>query len=181
MMVCGGDSLFKGWHFSAALNPSNNLQPPMTPFPVLPSYEEATGTSDMSRLPSYRQSRAPTRNYHPYLRRRESAVTASGTGLERLLNTIFNDERVEIVPPPALVRGPPPVQPLVPTPLPARRAPQAGPPSNEEGSLRNVLDDELLQAHIVEFDRRVRAIRDVVLQEFVAASKCRAARRASSP
>lgn len=57
---------------------------PPSPFPVLPSYEEATGASDMSRLPSYRQSRPASRNYHPYLRRPKPAL-ADSTGLERLL------------------------------------------------------------------------------------------------
>ena len=59
-------------------------QPPKTPLLVLPSYEDATGTCDMSRLPPYRQSRAVTKKYHPYLRCRGPALT-NGSGMERLL------------------------------------------------------------------------------------------------
>ncbi|KJA29386.1 hypothetical protein HYPSUDRAFT_515036 [Hypholoma sublateritium FD-334 SS-4] len=58
--------------------------PPQTPFPVLPSYEEATGFKDTARLPSYRKSRSAPHRYHPYALRWEPAL-ADGTGLECLM------------------------------------------------------------------------------------------------
>ena len=58
--------------------------PPQAPFPVLPSYEEATGVKDVARLPSYRQSRPAPRTYHPYPRRRAPALV-DGTGVDRLM------------------------------------------------------------------------------------------------
>ncbi len=58
--------------------------PPQVPFPVLPSYEEATGIKDVTRLPSYRQSRPAPRTYHPYPRRRAPALV-DGTGVDRLM------------------------------------------------------------------------------------------------
>ena len=102
--------------------------PPRSPFPVLPSYEEAVGAKDVARLPSYRQSRPPPRIYHPYQRRAPALV--DGTGIDRLMvsllqslpllthnllilfvqNTIYDEERIDVVAPPALARGPPPVR-----------------------------------------------------------------------
>lgn len=63
-------------------------QPPKLPLLVLPSYEDATDTCDMSRLPPYRQSRVATKRYHPYLRRRGPALT-NGSGMKRLLVRIL--------------------------------------------------------------------------------------------
>lgn len=57
---------------------------PQTPFPMLPSYEEATGNRDASRLPSYRQSRMVPRSFHPYPRRPKPAPV-DDTGFEHFV------------------------------------------------------------------------------------------------
>ncbi|KJA29383.1 hypothetical protein HYPSUDRAFT_50799 [Hypholoma sublateritium FD-334 SS-4] len=139
---------------------------PETPFPALPSYEEATGTRDASCLPSYHQSRPAARNYHPYPRR-PKPVPADDADVERLKNTIYDEEMIVIVPPAPLVRGPPPIQPLVPTPLPVPGEPDTWRHDMEDVA-GNALDEELGQPDILEFDRRMRAIPGVVLQEFMA-------------
>jgi len=81
--------------------------------PHLPSYEQATGQLDHGRLPSYRESRQP--RYHPYARSFSRPVPDQ---VDRLFNTIYDDERVELAVPPA--RGRPGARAqiplLVPTP-----------------------------------------------------------------
>ncbi len=96
-------------------------------------------------------------------------------------NTIYDEERIDVVAPPALARGLPPVQPLVrasndasssvlnlsapfkvPTPLSARRELHTW-PFDMDNIAGNALDDELRQADIIEFDRRMRAFPEAVL------------------
>jgi len=97
--------------------------------PRLPSYEEVVGKVDSTCLPSYRESRQP--RYHPYARPFArpvkpdeerffvSASFFSGTFFISLLirrnnvqNTIYDDERIELIVPPA--RGRRGFRPLIP-------------------------------------------------------------------
>ena len=110
----------------------------------------------------------------------------ANTLLRLVQNTIFDEECIELVPPPALAGGPLPIQPLVchceqrvtrlvltlsivlkvPTPLPTRYAPQIAPPTNEEGAQGNA--DELHQPEIIAvFNRHGREIPGVVIVRFL--------------
>ncbi|KJA29391.1 hypothetical protein HYPSUDRAFT_196756 [Hypholoma sublateritium FD-334 SS-4] len=137
-------------------------QAPATPFPQLPSFETATQTTDASKLPSYSQSRSTSR-FHPYTRWIPALV--DGTGLDRLMNTVFDEERIDVVPPPALLHGPRPVPALVAGAMPERRA---TPAPFARMPAANALDYELAQPDVVEFERRAQAVAGVILQEFVA-------------
>ncbi|KAF8973784.1 hypothetical protein BDZ97DRAFT_394364 [Flammula alnicola] len=116
--------------------------------PRLPSFEEATGVIDCSRLPSYRQTRVG--RFHPYMR--TVPVLADGTGIDRLFNTIYDEERVELNVPPARRGAQLTVPPLV--------------PRVEGEELRQQLDDTL--HNIQEYDRRRHNVAAVILNEFIA-------------
>jgi len=74
----------------------------------LPSFDEVTAIDkhDPSRLPSYREARRF--RFHPYNR----PIPVLVDEVDRLLNTIYDDERVVLDVPPALP-APTPVQPQV--------------------------------------------------------------------
>ncbi|KAF9480022.1 hypothetical protein BDN70DRAFT_878037 [Pholiota conissans] len=129
---------------------------------VLPSYEEATATQDIARLPAYK--RTHPKRYHPY--RVDSPILSDGVGIDRYFNTIFDEEGIRIHVPPAPLR-PPPTCHLVPTPLPL---PVVNPNANETAyDFLNYRADEY-PPDLAEFDRRVaHNVAAVILQEFVAA------------
>ncbi|KAF9478737.1 hypothetical protein BDN70DRAFT_879654 [Pholiota conissans] len=127
----------------------------------LPSYEEVTSTRDVARLPGYRRAR-PQR-YHPY--RVNYPVLADGVGIDRLFNTIYDEEYICIHVPPAPLR-PLPTPPLVPTPLPL---PVGNPNPNEVEDFFDYRADDY-PPQLAEFDRHVaQNVAAVILQEFVAA------------
>jgi len=85
-----------------------HLIPVMQPQNSFPSIDEVTvgDKSDPSRLPSYREARRY--RFHPYSRPIPVLVNEE----DRLLNTIYDDERVVLnVPPPAGLAVPHPLQP----------------------------------------------------------------------
>ncbi|KAF8203160.1 hypothetical protein BJ912DRAFT_344653 [Pholiota molesta] len=126
----------------------------------LPTYEEATTIRDVTRLPSYRVTR-PSSRFHPY--RYKVPILVDGTGMDRLFNTVYDEEYVRIQVPPAPVR-PVPTQPLVAIIL--------QPNLNDAGANQHIVV-HAPQPDPEEFDRRRQNVAAVILQEFVAASSCR--------
>jgi len=120
----------------------------------LPSYEEATGQLDRSCLPSYRESRQP--RYHPYAR--FVARPDDPAKEDRLFNTVYDDERVELDVPPARgrrgARAQIPL--LVPTPLianPIARARVEQPPRHDEALRRQYIGALILQEFVAAWPR----------------------------
>ncbi|KAF8973788.1 hypothetical protein BDZ97DRAFT_394439 [Flammula alnicola] len=109
----------------------------------LPSFEEATGLVDSSRLPSYRETRIG--RFHPYMR--SVPMLVDGTGIDRLFNTIYDEERVELNVPPARHGGQLTVPPLVPRPAGEEHQPQL---------------DETLH-NVQEYDRRGHNLAAIIL------------------
>ncbi|KAF8201738.1 hypothetical protein BJ912DRAFT_515174 [Pholiota molesta] len=123
----------------------------------LPSYDQATAAMDIARLPSYRVTRRSSR-YHPY--RFNVPILVDGIGIDRLFNTIYDEEYVRIHVPPAPVR-PLPTQPLLPG------VPWANP--NDTVNANNHHNGAYApHPDVQEFDHRAQNVAAVILQEFVA-------------